>query len=63
MNQAQEFEWGYRDGVEESVINRRRSRSDLSDTPEPYKEGYILGAVDWSRNTVDREKRLNNYKK
>lgn len=50
------FRAGYRDGIEESVINRCRTSSALSDLHPYYIAGYKAGAVDWYRCRDDVEK-------
>ena len=57
------YKWGYRDGVEECVINRRRSLEDLKGLHPFYIAGYKAGAVDWYHCKDDPEKSWKNFQK
>lgn len=54
---------GYRDGIEESVINRRRTSAELEGLNPFYAAGYKAGAVDWYHCRDDVEKSLTFFRK
>lgn len=57
------FRCGYRDGIEESVVNRRRTSAELTGLNPYYIAGYKAGAVDWYYCRDDVEKSLTFFKK
>jgi len=54
----QQFRWGYRDGIEERVLNCPRT---IGKNPL-YNLGYLFGVLDWIRGVDDVENRLKKSK-
>lgn len=54
---------GYRDGIEETVLNRCRTAAELDGLDPYYVAGYKAGVVDWYHCRDDVEKSLINFRR